>query len=1117
MQAEKGESAAEEAQSGAAPSRPRRRWLRRLGLAFALVVGLLAALGVVATYWLPGREIAAPDWVKTRVMARIDAALPALDVEVSEIVMVVGDGWRPRVRLRHIDLARRAADGTAGAHLVSLAQAESEIALHPLMRGQVKPRALDVSGIFLTLRRRRAGGFDLQLDRGSDSLRRSGDLASLVEGLDAALMAEPLSALRRVQLRALTVQFDDRRAGRSWLVDGGRLRLTRDGRAVEVGGDFALLSGGAGVATLELNYASRLGEKAAQFGMSFREMRARDIAAASPALAWVEALRAPISGSMRTGVDDDGALTPLNVALQIGTGAIQPLDETRPIRFEGARAYFSFDPVAGRLDFDDVAVTSDWISAEGDGTATLTGFEDGWPDGLVAQLRLGAIRANPGARYETPVALARADLDFRMVLDPFRLDIGQLVISDQDGPLRASARLLATRDGWQAAADASAKGVGPARVLAYWPPQLKPETRDWIAENILGGQIDTAHLALRLEPGGTPHVHLGARFRDAHVRFMKPMPPIQDGAGQMTIEGDRLTVLAEDGWVQADQGGRLQVAGTVFEVPDITIKDGPAVVQLAVEGTVTAALSLLDREPFRFLSKAGQEVALADGQAEVQGRLDLMLKKDLPVEEVDFDITATARSVTSEVLVPGRSLTAPSLDIRATNETLTVSGRGRIGSVPFDGAWSTALGRALSAEGGGGPSSVTAEVELSEAFVREFNIGLPPGSVTGRGPAQITLSLGRDRAPRFRLTSALRGVGLRLDALAWNKPPQRAGELEVTGTLGAPPLIETLRLDAPGLEASGRVTIAPGGGLQSAQFSRVRAGNWLDAPVTLTGRGAGASPAVRIGGGRIDMRALPEFPRGGGGGLGGGGGSPISVAVDRLQVTEGIALTDMVGEFATRGGMRGEFAGRVNGGAAVRGRITPDGRRSAIDLRSDDAGAVFGAAGLLQNVRGGDLRLTLRPARAEGHYDGVLRVENTRLRDAPAMAALLNAISVVGLLEQLDGQGIRFAEVDAKFRLTPAQVIVTQSSAIGPSMGLSLDGYYNLAAGTMDFQGVLSPIYLLNVVGSVLTRKGEGLIGFNFQLKGAKDNPRVLVNPLSMLTPGMFREIFRRPPPKVGQ
>ena len=55
---------------------------------------------------------------------------------------------------------------------------------------------------------------------------------------------------------------------------------------------------------------------------------------------------------------------------------------------------------------------------------------------------------------------------------------------------------------------------------------------------------------------------------------------------------------------------------------------------------------------------------------------------------------------------------------------------------------------------------------------------------------------------------------------------------------------------------------------------------------------------------------------------------------------------------------------------------------------------------------------------------------------------------------------------------------------------------------------VFSPVYAINAIGSVLTRKGEGLIGFNFDLWGDPDSPKVLVNPFSVLTPGMFREIF---------
>lgn len=159
--------------------------------------------------------------------------------------------------------------------------------------------------------------------------------------------------------------------------------------------------------------------------------------------------------------------------------------------------------------------------------------------------------------------------------------------------------------------------------------------------------------------------------------------------------------------------------------------------------------------------------------------------------------------------------------------------------------------------------------------------------------------------------------------------------------------------------------------------------------------------------------------------------------------------------------------------------------------------------------------LTLRPARGEGTFDGVLAVRGLRIRDAPAIAALLDAISVVGLLQQLDGQGLSFDEVDATFQLTPRAVQIAEASAVGPGLGISLDGTYMLASKQLDLRGVISPLYLINSIGSVLTRKGEGLIGFNYSVTGTAASPDVNVNPLSALTPGMFREIFRSPPPEV--
>ena len=51
------------------------------------------------------------------------------------------------------------------------------------------------------------------------------------------------------------------------------------------------------------------------------------------------------------------------------------------------------------------------------------------------------------------------------------------------------------------------------------------------------------------------------------------------------------------------------------------------------------------------------------------------------------------------------------------------------------------------------------------------------------------------------------------------------------------------------------------------------------------------------------------------------------------------------------------------------------------------------------------------------------------------------------------------------------------------------------------------------LLGQVLTGpRGEGMFGITFAIKGAMARPEVIVNPLSLLTPGFTREIFQMTP-----
>ena len=98
-----------------------------------------------------------------------------------------------------------------------------------------------------------------------------------------------------------------------------------------------------------------------------------------------------------------------------------------------------------------------------------------------------------------------------------------------------------------------------------------------------------------------------------------------------------------------------------------------------------------------------------------------------------------------------------------------------------------------------------------------------------------------------------------------------------------------------------------------------------------------------------------------------------------------------------------------------------------------------------------------------------------------------------------------------------------QTSAVGISIGITLDGNYNSNTKHVNFEGVMTPLYAVNgtferVFGKVFgRRKGEGVFSFVYKVVGTSNDPKVSVNPLSILTPGILREVFRKDIPEVGK
>jgi hypothetical protein len=182
---------------------------------------------------------------------------------------------------------------------------------------------------------------------------------------------------------------------------------------------------------------------------------------------------------------------------------------------------------------------------------------------------------------------------------------------------------------------------------------------------------------------------------------------------------------------------------------------------------------------------------------------------------------------------------------------------------------------------------------------------------------------------------------------------------------------------------------------------------------------------------------------------------------------------------------------------------------------AQDAGAVLAAAQVYTSARGGVMDFRLTPTEKAGSYDGSIAITKLRVQNASALAELLNAVSVVGLLDQLSGDGILFNNVRGRFVLTPNGVDLREGVATGGSLGVTMQGVYNILTQGLDMQGTISPVYVLNGIGELIAKRGEGVLGFNYTLKGSAKSPDVAVDVLSVLTPGFLRDLFRTPPPTL--
>ena len=189
------------------------------------------------------------------------------------------------------------------------------------------------------------------------------------------------------------------------------------------------------------------------------------------------------------------------------------------------------------------------------------------------------------------------------------------------------------------------------------------------------------------------------------------------------------------------------------------------------------------------------------------------------------------------------------------------------------------------------------------------------------------------------------------------------------------------------------------------------------------------------------------------------------------------------------------------------------------DISSQNAGNMLKSFKGFDSIVGGKLAASGFREERDGRtgWNVSLSVLDFNLADAPVMAQLLSAASIAGLPAVVQGRGIHFARLDAAMHVSKELLVLERLLAQGASLGISAYGSIDRKQDVMDLDGMLVPAYVLNeflesipLIGTLLTGgEGEGFLASEFGVSGTLEKPVVTVNPLTALTPGIFRNLFR--------
>ncbi|MFK7791652.1 MAG: hypothetical protein AB8B88_03170 [Devosiaceae bacterium] len=658
----------------------------------------------------------------------------------------------------------------------------------------------------------------------------------------------------------------------------------------------------------------------------------------------------------------------------------------------------------------------------------------------------------------------------------------------------------------------------PMRVVnlaALWPLPISPQARSWFLENIAEGSLDAAEFSFAAQLSdievrdGRAYLRddmlsLKVPYQNLVMRTVGDLPPVFGLDGDIEITGRTVRMVGEDGIGRLASGEMIEVTRAEFFIPDHAQRDPFARLQLEMSGTASgfAQMALLD--PIELGDEIPFDAETVTGDVELSTTIETVLADRIDRDAVRTTTSATVTNFASIDPINGRAVTGGAFTLEADESGTSVVGEVLLDGVPTELNYN-------SADGGG----LQIALRLDAAGRRQ--LGLDFGDyLTGT----IDVEIGDETEAGTRpMVVDLTNARLTIPEIGWSKAPGVPGRASFElRESEAQREVRNLVIAAQGLAVRGNLEFRDGD-LRLADFESIAVEDVGRFGLVLT-RNA-TSTTARIRGERFVLK--PDLLRGD---REAAGALALDIQVDELVTQEGSRLSNLRLNYSqTRSAITAfDLRAQHSDGTELVGSLAPTENGNVLLINSGNAGTFLRFLGLYDRAQGGRATLILEPSSVGGRVVGQLLLSDYQIVDEPAMQSIFNDgarqasnsgdIVLPGEFETSDRIDIQVTNVT--FDRTPERLVIHKAEGWGPSLGGNIQGIINYEADDVRLRGTYVPFFTINnffsripIIGQALGgRDSEGLLGVTFELVGSVDQPQLRVNPMSLLAPGVFRNIF---------